>query len=150
VREFKGTLDLIFSRDYASPTKEHPPAFEIFNGRRLIPIPVYLSQHPRPDLVEVARRMSWLGKGPYGDRAGDIVLIGKAGLSLPIQDRYYFSRSSYFAWHGSLTLQDSHIPLVVAKTDTSGKQLKAIVEPALHKSPSALDVAPLIERLLAQ
>ena len=98
IPEFRGALDLIFSRNYVSTAAGHTPAFESFDGRRLIPIPVYLSKHPHPELVEVARRMSWLGEGPYGDRAGDIMLVGQAEMSLPIQDRYYFSHSSYFAW----------------------------------------------------
>lgn len=78
------------------------------------------------------------------------MIIGKADMALPIEDRYYFSHTSYFAWHGSLTLQDAHIPMVVAKSGASGEQLKAIVGPALHDPPSALDVTPLIESLLAQ
>jgi hypothetical protein len=146
---FQGTLDLIFSRDYGSKTAERLPAFEIFDGRRLVPIRNYLSEHPRPDLVEVNRRMNWLGEGPYGDRAGDIVLIAKASMSVPIQERYYFSYVSYFAWHGSLTLQDGHIPLIVAKSDASGQLLKRTVEKVVDNPPSALDVTPLIESLLA-
>jgi hypothetical protein len=93
--------------------------------------------------------MNWLSEGPYGDRAGDIVLITKASMSLPIQERYYFSYVSYFAWHGSLTLQDGHIPLIVAKSDVSGQQLKRTVEKVVADPPSALDVTPLIESLLA-
>jgi hypothetical protein len=146
---FQGTLDLIFSRDYGSKTAERLPPFEVFDGRRLVPIRDYLAEHPRPDLVEVNRRMNWLGQGPYGDRAGDIVLIAKASMALPIQERYYFSYVSYFAWHGSLTLQDGHIPLVVAKSDASGQQLKRIVEKVVDDPPSALDVTPLIESVLA-
>jgi len=149
VPEFKGAVDLIFSRDYGSGMARHTPAFEVFDGRRLIPIHTYLVEHPRPDLVEVTRRMNWLGEGPYGDRAGDIVLLGKASMSLPIQDRFYFSHTSYYAWHGSLTLQDGHIPLVVARSSASGDQLKALVNQVVHNPPSALDVAPLIEMLLA-
>jgi hypothetical protein len=111
VAEFKGTLDLIFARDYSSETvRGGAPPFEIFDGSRLVPISAWLSAHPRPDLIEVVRRMDWLGKGPYGDRAGDIVIIGKADMSLPIEDRYYFSHTSYFAWHGSLTLQGRAYP----------------------------------------
>jgi hypothetical protein len=149
IPELQGTLDLIFSRDYGSKTAGRLPPFEIFNGRRLVPIRNYLSEHPRPELVEVNRRMNWLSEGPYGDRAGDIVLITKASMSLPIQERYYFSYVSYFAWHGSLTLQDGHIPLIVAKSDVSGQQLKRTVEKVVADPPSALDVTPLIESLLA-
>jgi hypothetical protein len=123
---FQSTLDLIFSRDYGSNTAERLSPFKIFNGRRPVPIRSYLAEYPRPDLVEVARRMNWLGEGPYGDRAGDIVLIAKASMSLPIQDRYYFSYVSYFAWHGSLTLQDGHIPLIVARSSASGQQSKEL------------------------
>jgi hypothetical protein len=146
---FKGTLDLIFSRDYASQTDGRIPPFEIFDGKRLVPIGAYLSKHPRPDLIQVEQRMRWLGDGPYGDRAGDIVVLAKAGMSSPIQDRYYFSIATYYAWHGSLSLQDSHIPLIVAKTDVSGEDLKGTVDRIVGSHPSALDVTPLIETLLA-
>jgi hypothetical protein len=62
VREFQCAIDLIFSCDYTSTTGGSAPAFKIFDGRRLIPISTYLSKRPRPDLVEVARRMNWLGE----------------------------------------------------------------------------------------
>jgi hypothetical protein len=38
----------------------------------------------------------------------------------------------------------------VAKRNASAEQLKAVVAPVLHNPPSALDVTPLILRLLAR
>jgi hypothetical protein len=146
----KDTLDLIFSRDPGSGSATNAPPFEIFNGQRLVPIHAYLSEHPRPDLVDVERRMRWLSEGPYGNRAGDIMLMAKAGMALPIQDRYYFSYATYYAWHGSLTLQDSHIPLVIAKKGASGEALKGMVDKVVGNPPSALDVTPLIVSLMAR
>ncbi|MBF6568831.1 MAG: alkaline phosphatase family protein [Candidatus Binataceae bacterium] len=144
----KNTIDLIFSRKYSGQTTANAPPFEIFDGERLVPVPDYLSAHPRSNFIQVDRRMRWLGEGPYGDRAGDIVVLAKAGLSLPLEDRYYFSTATYYAWHGSLTLQDSHIPLIVAKTNASGGEIKGMVDKIVGDQPSALDVTSLIESLL--
>ena len=51
----------------------------------LVPIHEYLHKHPRPDLVDLEQRMNWLGAGPYGYRAGDIVLLPRACMNLPIR-----------------------------------------------------------------
>ncbi len=146
----KETIDLIFARDPAPRPGKNAPPFQIFDGKRLLPIPDYLARHPRPDLVELDKRMRWLGAGPYGDRAGDIVLTARASMLLPIQNRYYFSVARHYSWHGSPTLQDSHIPLILAEQGDSGKRLKSIVEQVAGDSPSALDVAPLVRALLAR
>jgi hypothetical protein len=36
--------------------------------------------------------MRWLSAGPYGNRAGDILLLARACTNLPIQSRYFFAR----------------------------------------------------------
>jgi hypothetical protein len=150
VARMRGALDLIFARDYQSRTLESPPPLEIFDGRRLVPIAAYLGEHLRPDLVEPARRMGWLGSGPYGDRAGDIVVMAKAGMTVPIQQRYYFSIATYHAWHGSLSTQDAHIPLILASRGASGRELQKKLAQVAHDPPTALDVTPLIESLLSK
>lgn len=91
IPQLKGTLDLIFAREPRPPGQLALP-FEIFDGKKLVPIPEYLAQHPRPDLLQLDKRMQWLGAGPYGDRAGDIVLLARSGLERPIEERFYFSK----------------------------------------------------------
>ncbi|HZY58289.1 MAG TPA: alkaline phosphatase family protein [Candidatus Binataceae bacterium] len=143
----KDTLDLIFTREPRPPGRKAAP-YRIFDGRGLVEIDEYLEDHPRPDLLQLDRRMRGLSAGPYGDRAGDILLLSKTGLERPIGDRYYFS-GLYHSWHGSASEQDSHVPLVVACTKCSGKRLHDLVEKVAHgRPPSQLDVTPLALTLL--
>jgi hypothetical protein len=142
----KGTLDLIFARRAVAQGKMTLP-FEIFDGKRLVKISDYLDEHPRPDLIDLDRRMRWLSVGPYGDRAGDILLLTKSGLNRPIKQRFYFS-GPYSSWHGSASLQDSHIPLIVASQNVPGTELKAIVDKVAGDRPTELDVTPIILKLL--
>jgi len=144
----KGALDLIFAR---VPSRPGEPAkeFEVFDGRRLIPIYEYLEKHPRPDLPELDRRMRWLSAGPYGNRAGDILLLAKSGLNRPIEDRFYFS-PFYHSIHGSGSMQDTHIPLILAHQGCSGARLKTLMKRGAGQKLSHLDVTPLILTLLSQ
>jgi hypothetical protein len=143
----RGALDLIFARPPRRPGQAAPP-FRIFDGKKLVAISVYLARHSRPDLLQLAKRMEWLGVGPYGDRAGDVILLAKSGLERPIIDRFYFS-GPYHSWHGSPTAQDSHIPLILARVGDDGKRLREIVRAVTGPSPSQLDVTPLVRALLA-
>jgi arylsulfatase A-like enzyme len=147
VAQMKDTLDLIFAR-VPAPAGSPAMAFQVFDGHRLVPIPDYLSAHPRPDLVQLDRRMQWLSAGPYGNRAGDILLLSKSGLNRPIQDRYYFS-GPYHSWHGSASPQDSHIPLIVARQNYSSAKLKQIVDRVAGAQPSHLSLVPIVLALLA-
>jgi len=148
VARMKGTLDLIFARDYRHGTLRPLPPLEVFDGRRLVPTALYFARHPRPDLADPVQRMSWLGNGPYGDRAGDIVVLAKAGMGVPVKQRYYFSNATYHAWHGSLSRQDAHVPLILASRAATGRALAATFAQVAHHPPSVLDVAPLIRSLL--
>lgn len=141
-----GTIDLIFARPPVAPGKQ-AAEFQIFDGERLVPIYRYLELHPRPDLVELDRRMRSLSAGPRGDRAGDIIVLPHFGLSLPIGQRYYFG-PVYLSEHGSPSLQDSHIPFVLAKKGGSGERLRRAVRKIAGPNPSQLDVVPLVRRLL--
>jgi hypothetical protein len=69
-----------------------------------------LKLHPRPDLIDLDRRMQWLGAGPYGHRARDILMLAKACLNLPIDQRFYFAGVAHHTWHDSACEQDSRIP----------------------------------------
>jgi hypothetical protein len=143
----KGTLDLVFAR-VPTPAGKNTKEFEIFDGHRLVPIWEYLLFHPRPDLIQLDRRMRWLSVGPWGDRSGDILLLTKSGLNRPIQDRYYFS-GPYHSWHGSASPQDSYVPLVVARENYSGEKLKKIVDKAIGREPpSQLSLVPIVQALL--
>jgi hypothetical protein len=146
IPQLKGKLDLIFAREPVAPGQNTRP-FAIFDGKNLLPISAYLASHPRPDLIELERRMRWLGAGPHGDRAGDIVVLPHFSFKDPISQRYYFG-PRYYSQHGSPSLQDGHIPFVLARTTFSGKQLRAIANPVIDAEPTQLDVVPLIRRLL--
>ena len=122
--------------------------YQIFGGHRLVPIQEYLTAHPRPDLIQLDRRMQWLSAGPYGNRSGDILLLSKSGLNIPIQKRYYFS-GPYHSWHGSASWQDSHVPLIVARQNYSSAKLKQIVDQAAGAQPSHLSLVPIVLALLA-
>ncbi|MBC7911794.1 MAG: alkaline phosphatase family protein [Pyrinomonadaceae bacterium] len=143
----KGTLDLIFAREGRATHEEALP-FKIFDGAKLVEIAEYLKSHPRPDLLQLEERMKGLAAGPYGHRAGDVLLLAKSGIERPIEERFYFS-SFYRSWHGSPTAQDSRIPFIVARRGDSGERLRQIFNQSVrHQPPSQLDIVPLIRSLL--
>ena len=144
----KGTLDLIFARQ-PRPTGKDTLPYEIFDGHKLVPIEQYLKAHPRPDFIQLERRMRWLSAGPWGNHAGDVLLLSKSGLNRPIEDRYYFSRP-YNSWHGSPSMQDSHITFAIANSLSSGAALKEVIAQIGDSEPSQLDLTPLVLKLLKQ
>jgi len=148
IPQLQRTLDLIFSREPA-PLGSNALPFKVFDGTKLIPIPEYLAKHPRPDLIDLDQRMQWLGSGPYGNRAGDIVLLARSGLNRSIEERYYFS-GPYHSWHGSPSEQDSHIPFIVARKADSGATLRALVAEVVRDAPSQLKLVPLVRKLATQ
>ncbi len=141
----KGTIDLIFSRVPAAAGHPAGP-FEIFDGRRLVPIADYLQAHPRPDLVDLETRMNWLGTGPYGNRAGDIVLLANSG-SEPIGNRYYFAAQTHYTWHGSADESDSNIPLVLIQAGGEGDRMRKIVQANAGHPLSEKDLTPIVRAL---
>ena len=143
----KNTLDLIFARKPV-PAGTSSQEYEIFDGHKLVPIWQYVSEHPRPDLIQLDRRMRWLSAGPYGNRSGDILLLTLSGLNRQIEKRYYFS-APYHSWHGSASPQDSHVPLIVARQGYSGAKLEKIVDAVAGQQPSQLALVPLVLNLLA-
>lgn len=147
VPELKGTLDLIFSREPASPGQNAKP-FQIFDGQRLVPIAEYLKVHPRPDLVDLNQRMQWLGAGPYGNKAGDIVLLAKACSQLPIEQRFYFASVSHYTWHGSACAQDSHIPFILSQVGGSGERMRNVLQKFGGEAPTELMMTPLVRELM--
>jgi len=146
--KLKDTLDLIFAREPV-PIAEDTHEYQIYDGSRLLPVSRYLAQHPRSDLIQLERRMRWLSAGPYGHRAGDVLLLAKSGLGRPITDRYYFS-TPYFSQHGGASAQDSHITFMIARQNVAGEAIQKAVDGIIGDEPSQLDVVPLIRRLLMQ
>ena len=147
VPALRGAIDLVFARPATPPGQEALP-FQVFDGERLVPVAEYLAAHPRPELLELERRLQGLGAGPYGHRAGDVLLLARTGTELPIAQRFYFS-SRYHSWHGSPTRQDSEIPLLVVQTATSGAAIRARVLRAAGPRPDQLSITPVILDLLA-
>jgi hypothetical protein len=148
VPQLRGTLDLVFAREPRRPGTDAAP-YQVWDGARLVPIAGYLRAHPRPDLLDLERRMDGLSTGPYGNHAGDVLLLARTGPHLPVERRYYFS-GRYRSWHGSPTDQDSRIPLVVALPGGDGRMLRQKVRAAVGEHPGQLDVTRLILALLGR
>jgi len=147
VPEIKDTIDLIFSRE-PTPTNQNAKPFQIFDGQRLVPIREYLRRNPRPDLIDLEKRMRWLAAGPYGHRAGDILLLAKACTRLPIEQRYYFASISHFTWHGSACEQDSRIPFILAQAGGNGEHMRGLMRKFAGAVPNQLGMVPLVRGLL--
>ena len=148
VPALQGTLDLVFSRPPRPPGEDALP-FQVWDEDRLVPVREYLASHPRPDLLDLEARLNGLGSGPYGHRAGDVLLLARSGTERPIEERFYFS-NEFRSWHGSPTAQDSRIPLIVAHQGKSGTEIRELVRGAVGEQPTQLSVTPLVRALLAQ
>lgn len=148
VPELRGTIDLILARQ-PRPTTEDALPFQVWDGAALIDIGAYLARNPRPDLLQFERRMHALAAGPFGHRAGDVVLLARSGAQRPIEDRFYFS-GRYRSWHGSPDAQDSRIPLLIAHGSEDGRTLRGRIEAAVGAEPMQEDIAALILALLGR
>jgi Type I phosphodiesterase / nucleotide pyrophosphatase len=148
VPALRGTLDLVLARPPRPPGQDALP-FQVWDGARLAPVAAYLAAHPRPDLLDLERRLEGLAAGPYGHRAGDVLLLARSGAGRPIEERFYFSHL-FRSWHGSPSDQDSRIPLVVARPGADGRRVRDAVRRAVGERPSQLDVTRLILALLGE
>lgn len=146
VPALRGGIDLVFARPPVAPGQDALP-FQVWDGARLVPIAEYLARNPRPELLDLERRLAGLAAGPWGHRAGDVLLLARTGMELPIEQRFYFS-SVYHSWHGSPTRQDSEIPLLVAQPGTPGPAIRARVQRAAGPRPDQLSITPVILDLL--
>lgn len=146
VAKLKGSLDLIFARP-GVPQGQNALPYMVFDGRDLVPIHEYLKKHPRPDLIDLEQRMNWLSAGPWGTRAGDILLLPRACMNVPIGKRYYFAGMTHYTWHGSACEQDGHIPFILAKPTASGAELRTIMADFGGDSPSERELTPLVRAL---
>ena len=148
VPALRGSLDLIFARPRWGAAGNALP-FGVWDGRRLLPVAEYLAAHPRPELLALEPRLAGLGTGPFGHRAGDVLLLARTGLERPIDQRFYFSVAQT-SWHGSPTDQDSRIPLLIAHPGQGGAALRDRVGQAVGPQPSQLSITPLILHLLGR
>jgi hypothetical protein len=148
VPALRGAIDLVFARQPTPPGQDALP-FQVWDGQRLVPVGEYLAAHPRPELLDLAHRLDGLGTGPYGHRAGDVLLLARTGVELPIEQRYYFS-SRYHSWHGSPTRQDSEIPLLVVQAATTGAAIRARVQRSAGPRVDQLSITPVILDLLSR
>lgn len=136
-------LDLVILRRSDSPGESS--LFVLRDGEP-IALDTYLAASPRPELLAFAERLGWLTAGPHGDHAGDIILMTRLGASLPEEERYYFS-GPYHSWHASAQAQDSHAPLLVARVDLPGAEIRSRMG-AVAERPTQLDFVDLVLRLL--
>jgi hypothetical protein len=148
VPELRGTLDIIFARE-PRPVGTDALPFRAWDGEQLVALGDYLAANPRPDLLDLERRMEGLAAGPYGHRAGDVLLLARSGTERPIEQRFYFS-AKYRSWHGSPTAVDSRIPLVVSHAGRTSEELETLVRRAIGDAPTQLDVTRLILALLRE
>jgi hypothetical protein len=119
----------------------------VWDGARLVGTGEHLVRHAQPELLALEARLEGLAAGPFGHRAGDVLLLARSGIELPIEERYYFSKE-YRSWHGSPTAQDSRIPLVVARSGAAGVEIRERVRRAVGTDVDQLDVVALIRALL--
>ena len=144
----KGTLELIFARKPVKPGTQ-TNEYEVFDGKRLVSIEDYLEDHPHPGLLDLDRRMRWLSMGPHGTRAGDLLLLARTGLTIPIEQRFYFAHL-FHSVHGSASIQDGHIPLVLSHEGCRGARLKDAMEHTTGEHPTTLRVTPMVLDLLSR
>lgn len=142
----RGSIDLILAR-HNPPTDEPAPPFQVFQEGALVPIGEYLDRHPRPELVRFEERMRGLAEGPFGNRAGDVLVLAKSGLERPLEERYYFSER-YESWHGSPTAKDSFITFALARVDGDGDAACSLARGVMGDQPSQLHVVEVMKALM--
>ena len=141
-----GALDLVLARA-SDPSGRTSPPFRVLYGGALISVADYLARVPRPDLVAFEERLSWLTDGPLGHRAGDVLLLAKAGAGRPLDERFYFGSPRRSA-HGSAAPSDSYTALAIARDGASGAALREALWAAVGEAPTQLDVTRLVLALL--
>jgi hypothetical protein len=145
--KLNGAIDLIFAREARGVAPGEP--FKVWNGEQLVPVAEYLAANPRPDLLDLERRLEALGVGRYGHRSGDVLLLSRYREQDPESHRFYFS-ARYRSWHGSPSRQDSEILFTLARRASTGVELRETIRASVGDTPSQLDVTPLVLRLLGR
>jgi hypothetical protein len=127
-------LDMVLTRK-PRPFAEDDLPFEVYAGNgKLVPVNAWLAEHPHPTYVDFDARLRELAVGPYGERAGDIILVAHNGDRDAPADRYYFA-SPYHSWHGSPSHRDSDIPFVLANASRSSAEVATLARAALGDHP---------------
>jgi hypothetical protein len=143
VPAMKGTLDMVLARR-PRPYAEVDAPFEVYvGGGRLVPVPTWLAQNPRPTYRALEERLRDLAVGPRGERAGDVLLIARNGAEQAPQRRFYFA-APYRSWHGSPSARDSEIPLVVAHPALDAGAIGRRVARVLGPVPRQQKIADLL------
>jgi hypothetical protein len=143
VPEMKGTLDMVLARE-PRPQAEVDRPFQVYVGDgKLQPVEAYLAAHPHPTYVDLAQRLRDLAEGPFGERAGDVLLVAHNGDRDDPAQRYYFS-GLYQSWHGSPSRQDSEIPLIVAHPGKRKDEIRTLVDKAIGERPSQQRVTDVL------
>ena len=118
--------------------------FEVYAGEgKTEPLDTFLAAHPNPTYIEFASRLRDLAVGPHGEGAGDVLLLAHNGDRARPEDRYYFA-SPYHSWHGSPSIDDSRIPLVVSHPALGTASLEALVRGYLGKAPRAEGIGAIL------
>ena len=137
------TLDMVLTRK-PKPFGEDDLPFEVYVGDgKLVPVEAWLAQHPHPTYVDLAARLRDLAVGPFGERAGDVLLVAHNGDRDAPADRYYFA-APYHSWHGSPSHRDSDIPLVVANARRSSSDVAVIARAVLGEHPRQEKITDLM------
>jgi hypothetical protein len=143
VPQLKGTLDLVLTRE-PRPYAEEDLPFQVYTGGgKLVPVAQFLAEHPHPEYVALERRLEDLGKGPHGERSGDVVLLANNGNRKTPQERFYFA-GRYRSWHGSPSAKDSEVPFIVAHPAKTSAELGQLTTRILGKDPYQYKVTDLL------
>ncbi|RYE80918.1 MAG: hypothetical protein EOO74_01345, partial [Myxococcales bacterium] len=143
VPELKGTLDMVLTRQPRPHAQEDLP-FQVYVGDgKMVPVPAYLAAHPHPTYEDLDERLRDLAVGPFGERAGDILLIAHNGDRTSSDERYYFA-TLYHSWHGSPSRDDSDIPLIVAHPGKSSQELARLTHGAIGDRPKQQKFTDLV------
>jgi hypothetical protein len=145
-KDMKGALDMILVRKL-KPGDKNPPPFQVYVGKgQTQEVSAYLAAHPHQAYVDVPGRLKDLAVGPYGERAGDILLIAHNGDREDKKDRYYFA-STYHSWHGSPGKRDSEVSLIVANKNKASQAIAQVVRTNLGPRPRQQNIAKVLMAL---
>lgn len=145
--KMRNTLDFVLTREPVRFDEQDRPFQVYVGGGELVPLERYLAQHPHPTYVAFPERLRELAVGPYGERAGDILLIAHNGDRERPEERYYFA-GPYRSWHGSPSRKDSEVPLIVAHPQRTTAELRHLTQGVLGDVPRQYRIAELMMEIV--
>lgn len=146
VPELRGTLDAVFVRRPRALYDDDAPFEAYMGGGATMAVDEWLRARDDARYVEFVARLRDLAAGPFGERAGDILLLAHNGDQDAPPGRYYFA-STYRSWHGSPSPGDSEIPFIVAHPRLTTEELISRVRPILGERPRIQQVTPVLLEL---